>query len=66
MSDKKTPSLQTQFADNYDLKLAISLSKTELEARKREAKPASTGFEQVLPPEDAFEVIKERLNMIYH
>lgn len=57
--------LQTQFAENYDLKLALSLSKTEAEAR-RSANKRHTGFAHILPPEEAFQVIKERLNLIYH
>ena len=69
MSDKKPPLkqehiLQTEFSENYDLKLALKLSKSEAEARKAATKQHS-GFAKLLPPADAFEVIKERLNLIY-
>lgn len=58
-------SLQPEIVENYDLKLALSLSKTEAEAKKKAMKQ-HTGFARILPPEEAFEVIKERLNLIYH
>ena len=57
-------SIQTYFPENYDLKLAISLSKTELESKKREVNMVQK-FEHILPPFDAFEVIKERMNLFY-
>ncbi len=63
--DKKNEkSLQVEFAENYDLKLALSLSKTEAEAKKKAIKQHS-GFARILPPEEAFQVIKDRLNLIY-
>lgn len=57
---------QTQFSENYDLKLAISLSKTEAEAKKKAAIAAATSFDRILPPLDAFEIIKDRLNLFHH
>jgi hypothetical protein len=61
----KEKSIQADFVENYDLKLALSLSKTEAEAKKKVVKQ-HTGFARILPPEEAFEVIKDRLNLIYH
>lgn len=65
MSEKKSSlSVQTYFSENYDLKLALSLSKTELESKKQEVSAAQR-FEHILPPFDAFEVIRERMNLFY-
>ena len=57
--------VQKYFPENYDLKLALSLSKTESEA-KRQTTNAAESFENILPPFDAFEIIKDRLNMFYN
>lgn len=68
MSDKTISSsfgMQTFFSENYDIKLALSLSKTESEAKKY-ATHSILAFEHILPPFDAFEIIKERLNLIHH
>lgn len=65
MSEKDSKlGVQTYFSENYDLKLAISLSKTEAEAKKQAINYMQT-FEHILPPLDAFEIIKERLNLFY-
>lgn len=56
--------IQTLFFENYDLKLALSISKTESEAKKQVALSGQV-FENILPPFDAFEIIKERLNLIH-
>ena len=65
MCDKDSNlNVQAYFSENYDFKLALSLSKTEAELKKK-ALLASHSFEQILPPFDAFEVIKERLNIFY-
>lgn len=67
MNDKSSctiSGIQTLFSENYDLKLALSISKTESEAKKQVAHSAQV-FENILPPFDAFEVIKERLNLIH-
>lgn len=65
MSDKSSfLGIQTYFSENYDLKLALSLSKTELES-KIQAGNVAQKFEHILPPFDAFEIIKERINLFY-
>lgn len=65
MSSKKNcPNIQTYFSENYDVKLALSLSKTESEARKH-ATNSLQNFENILPPLDAFEIIQDRLNLFY-
>lgn len=56
--------MQTYFSENYDLKLALSLSKTEAEFKKQEITSMQT-FEHILPPLDAFEIIQDRLNLFY-
>lgn len=56
--------VQTFFSENYDLKLALSLSKTESEAKKQATNSVHM-FEHILPPYDAFEIIKDRLNLFY-
>jgi hypothetical protein len=57
--------MQTLFSENYDLKLALRLSKTESEAKKKAAHSFQV-FENILPPFDALEVIKERLKLIHY
>ena len=65
MTDKNLSlGLQPYFSDNYDLKLALSLSKTELESKKLAVNTAQM-FEHILPPFDAFEIIRERINLFY-
>lgn len=65
MSDKKySLGIQTYFAENYDLKLALNLSKTELES-KIQTVNAAPMFEHILPPFDAFEIIMERMFLFY-
>lgn len=56
--------LQTYFSENYDLQLALKLSRSESEAKKQ-ADAVVHNFENILPPIDALEVIKERLNLFY-
>lgn len=67
MSTKKNDDFEIQklFYENYDLKLALSLSKTESEAKKQEAHSVHM-FEHILPPFDAFEVIRDRLNLLHN
>lgn len=67
MSEKKHHnhnSVQSFFYENYNVELALSLSKTDLEAKKQ-LTMASQNFENILPPLDAFEIIKDRLNLFY-
>lgn len=66
MNTKKSDDfvMQKIFSENYDLKLALSLSKTESEAKKQETRSVQM-FEHILPPFDAFEVIRERLNLLH-
>lgn len=56
---------QKYFSENYDLKLALSISKTEVEANKLFFS-AVHNFENIVPPFDAFEIIKDRLNLFYN
>ena len=66
MDDKSNSlGLQTYFSENYDLQLALKLSKSESEA-KRQVDASRLNFENILPPIDALEVIKDRLNLFYH
>ena len=64
---KKNTSLcaQIYFSENYDYQLALRLSKSESEAEKNVTRALQT-FEHILPPSDAFIIIKERLNLIYY
>lgn len=65
MSNKSSSlGIQTYFSENYDLKLALSLSKTESES-KIQAVNVAQMFEHILPPFDAFEIIMERINLFY-
>ena len=66
MNTKKGEDFKVQalFSENYDLKLALSLSKTESEAKKQETYSVLM-FEHILSPSDAFEVIRERLNLLH-
>lgn len=65
MNDKTSNfGMQTFFSENYDIKLALILSKTESEATKQ-ASHSVQAFEHILPPFDAFEIINERLNLIH-
>jgi len=67
MNDKTSSNnfgMQTFFSENYDIKLALSLSKTESEATKLTSHSIQA-FEHILPPFDAFEIINERLNLIH-
>lgn len=64
MHDNKISSLQCSFPENFDFKLALAISITESENKKR-AEMSSACFENILPPLDAFEIILDRLNLVY-
>jgi hypothetical protein len=64
ISNISKKSFQSLFSENYDLKLAMNLSKTEAESKKLEHSVCHA-FEHVLPPIEAFEIINERLNLFF-
>lgn len=63
-SSDQEQSIQHLFVDNYDLSLAVGLSKTEAEARRQTARRIV--LDHIVSPEEAKKIILERLNMIYH